>query len=85
MVRTRIAETKAEEVTEEGLVVTTKDGSRQVLGADTIVLAAGSSPDDRLYQEIRDKFPEVYSVGDCVKCGLVIDAVWPAYETALNI
>ena len=80
-----MTDTRAQEVTGQGLVVTTKDGSRQVLGADTIVLAAGSSPDDRLYQEIRDKFPEVYSVGDCVKCGLVIDAVWPAYETALNI
>ncbi len=80
-----LAETKAEEVTEEGLVISGKNGSKQVIEADTIVLAAGSKPDDRFYQEIRDKFPEVYSVGDCVKCGLVIDAVWPAYETALNI
>ena len=80
-----LAETKAEEVTEEGLVISGKNGSKQVIEADTIVLAAGSKPDDRFYQEIKDKFPEVYSVGDCVKCGLVIDAVWPAYETALNI
>ncbi len=80
-----LAETKAEEVTEEGLVISGKNGLKQVIETDTIVLAAGSKPDDRFYQEIRDKFPEVYSVGDCVKCGLVIDAVWPAYETALNI
>ncbi len=80
-----MTDTRAQEVTGQGLVVTTKDGSRQVISADTIVLAAGSKPDVELYQKITGKFPQVYSVGDCVKCGLVIDAIWPAYETALGI
>jgi len=82
---TILTDTRAEEVTAEGLVVTGKDGSRRVLEADTIVLAAGSRPENGLYQEVKDIFSEVYSVGDCVKCGLVIDAIWPAYETALKL
>ena len=80
-----LTQTKAEEVTEEGLVISAKDGSRRVLEADSIVLAAGSRPQSELYEEIKDKFPEVYRVGDCVKCGLIIDAIWPAYEVALKI
>jgi len=80
-----LTSTRAEEVTDQGLVVTSKDGTRQLIGADSIVLAAGSKPNNELYEALKGKIPEVYSVGDCVKCGLVLDAISQAYETALSI
>jgi NADH dehydrogenase FAD-containing subunit len=80
-----LTSTIAKEVTDNGLVVTTPQGTRQILKADTIVLAAGLKPNNKLYEAIKDQFPEVYAIGDCAKCGLIIDAITQAYETALSI
>ena len=63
----------------------TEDGSRKLLIADTVVLAAGLEPDRALYEAASGAFAEVYSIGDCVSCGLVTDAVASAYETAMKI
>ena len=38
---------------------------RTIENVDTVVLAAGGEPDDALYQELKDQFPEVYAIGDC--------------------
>lgn len=43
--------------------------------ADTVVLAMGSVPDDRLFGELRDRHPDVRRAGDCVtprRVGLAI-------------
>jgi pyruvate/2-oxoglutarate dehydrogenase complex dihydrolipoamide dehydrogenase (E3) component len=80
-----LTSTIANEVTDKGLVVTTPQGTRQTLKADTIVLAAGLKPNNKLYEAIKDQFPEVYAIGDCAKCGLIIDAITQAYKTALSI
>ena len=38
---------------------------RTIENVDTVILAAGGEPDDALYQELKDQFPEVYAIGDC--------------------
>lgn len=37
------------------------------LKADTVVIAAGAKPDNRLSQELEGVVPQVYSIGDCVE------------------
>ncbi len=73
------------EVTREGLVVTTKDGQRKTIEADTIVLAVGSTSDQALYQEIKGRVPEVYLAGDCLEPRKIRDAIEEGYRLALNI
>jgi len=48
-----LTEIRYNEVTLDGLVVTTREGERKTIEADTIVLAAGSTPDKKLYEEIK--------------------------------
>jgi hypothetical protein len=35
-------------------------------GYDTIVLAMGNTPDDRLYRQLKHQVKELYRAGDCV-------------------
>jgi len=76
---------KYEEATPEGLVITTGDGERKMIAANAIVLAAGSVPDRKLYDEVKDKVPEVHLVGDCVEPRKIGDAIAEGYRAGLEI
>lgn len=65
---------KYEEIQDTGLLITTSEGGKTFLPADTIVIAAGSKPDTRLYEQLKGKV-EVYLVGDCARPGRIMDAV----------
>lgn len=63
-----------DEVTPSGIVVTTKEGERLVLEADTIIPALPMQPNMGLADIIKGKVPEVYSIGDCKEPRLILDA-----------
>lgn len=60
-------------------------GIRKLEGFDTIVLAVGSKPDDRIARAIEGKVPELYVVGDASKPGEILQAVYDAEEAAIKI
>jgi NADH dehydrogenase FAD-containing subunit len=60
-------------------------GVKRLNGFDTIVLALGSTPNDRLYRSLKDKVPELYLIGDAVEAREVVDAVYEAEEVASKI
>ncbi|MDO8491781.1 MAG: FAD-dependent oxidoreductase [Dehalococcoidia bacterium] len=64
---TLLTNVKYEQITEKGLTLTTIDGQRRTIEADTIVLAAGSRPRQELYQELKRTVPEVHLIGDAVE------------------
>jgi len=76
---------KYNEVTFQGLVVTTEEGKKKTIEADTIVLAAGSVPNTKLYEEIKGKVPEIHSIGDCVKPRTIREAITEGYHAGLKI
>lgn len=82
---TLITEVKYEEVTPRGLVVTTKEGKREIIEADTIVLAAGAIPNRKLSEELKEKVPEIHLIGDCVKPRTIRNAIADAYRIGLEI
>jgi 2,4-dienoyl-CoA reductase-like NADH-dependent reductase (Old Yellow Enzyme family)/thioredoxin reductase len=55
------------------------------LKADTIVLAAGATPNNKLSQDIKDLAPEIYQIGDCVKPRDAMDAIREGAEVGLKI
>ncbi len=73
--------------TEQGLTKTTKEGEKEgpLRRTDTIVLAAGASPNQKLYQEIKNKITVTYAIGDCVEPGNIQKAISEGYQTALTI
>ena len=66
---------KYEEVTAKGLLITTKDGEKRVIEADTIVPALPPKPNTELLKAWKGKAPEVHLIGDCKEPNLLIDAI----------
>jgi len=79
-----LTKTEPLEITEEGVLVNRKERSWTVK-ADTLVLAAGTRPNDKILSKLKDKFPELYVVGDCEKPGNIFDAIRGGFEAALKI
>ena len=66
---------KIEEVAPKGLVISTKEGERQTIPADIIVLTPGLRPNTQLFQGLKDKAYEVYVAGDCSKPSGILEAI----------
>ena len=82
---TLLAAISYNKVTPGGLVVTTKEGERKTIEADTIVLAAGSIPEKKLYEDIKRKVPEIHLAGDCVAPRTILEAITDGYRVGLVI
>jgi hypothetical protein len=63
------------EITDEGLVITTKDGVKQTLQADSIIATSPLRPDTALFEILEGKAPEVYAIGDCEEPRMIVDAI----------
>jgi 2,4-dienoyl-CoA reductase (NADPH2) len=66
---------KYEEITDQGLTVTTKEGKRQTIEADTIVTALPLLPNTKFLKSLEGSAPEVYAIGDCKDPHLTVDAI----------
>lgn len=80
-----LTETKVLEITDEGITIADKLGKRSTLEADTVVLALGLKPKEKLLKSLADKVPEVYAIGDCLEPRRVINAIWEGFHTARQI
>jgi 2,4-dienoyl-CoA reductase (NADPH2) len=76
-------ETKTVGITNEGLMVE-KGGKKEIIKADTIVLAVGMKPDRKLLDDLKGKI-EVHAIGDCVEPKKGLDAVHAGFEVARKI
>ena len=76
---------RAEEVTDRGLRCADAGGHRLFLSADTVICAAGMRPSPEATDALRATAPIVETIGDCVRPGLVRDAVFRAYHAALDL
>jgi 2,4-dienoyl-CoA reductase (NADPH2) len=72
---TMIGEAKCKEITDQGLVITTKDGQTRTLAADNILIALPYSPNTSLQKSLEGIVPEVHSVGDCREPLRIIHAI----------
>jgi len=74
-----------EEITEAGIVIRTGAGERKVVEADTVVLAAGATPNTELLDLVQSKIAQVFSVGDCVEPRGIREAIEEGYRAGLDI
>jgi 2,4-dienoyl-CoA reductase (NADPH2) len=72
---TMMTEVRYEEITDEGLTVIDKEGNRQTIKADSIVLAPPLTPDTGLLRSLEGMVPEIYAIGDCREPLLIVDAI----------
>ncbi len=70
-----LTEVRYEAVTDQGLVVTNKDGSRRTIEADTVLVTLPLKPDTSLADALKGKAPEIHAIGDCNEPHLIMDAI----------
>jgi 2,4-dienoyl-CoA reductase-like NADH-dependent reductase (Old Yellow Enzyme family)/thioredoxin reductase len=75
---------KVEKITWKS-VVYEKDGKKQTLEADSVVLAMGSKPNLGLMRALEGKVPELYAIGDAEKPSKVLKAIHDGYRIAREI
>jgi 2,4-dienoyl-CoA reductase (NADPH2) len=64
-----------EEITHKGLIISTAEGKKQTVEADTVVIALPLLPDTELFQNLAGKAPEIYTIGDCREPNQITDAI----------
>ncbi len=79
-----LTNTKAIAIEKDGVTVRYGESEKKIL-AETIVLAVGMVPNGRLYEKLKDKFEDVYAVGDCVKPQRVRQAIATAFKTGIRV
>ena len=72
------------EITDRAVVMTL-GGNIYSLEADTVILAVGMRPEDRLARELEDVVPELHTLGDCVQPRDAAVAALRAAELAASI
>lgn len=82
---TWITSAPVKEIREDGITYT-KDGKEETIrDLDFIVLACGCRSVDDLSEQIKDKVPEVYVIGDAKKARKALDAIHEGSELAREI
>jgi len=77
---------RLESVTDKGSVVVDRDGGKQKIVADTVVLASGFVPQTSMRDQLEAETElDVYAVGDCVKPRMIFDAIHEAYLIARKL
>jgi len=76
--------TKVTAILAEGVEVEFS-GRKEILAADTVVLATGTQPNDELEAALRAMSVEFHKIGDCAKPRKAIDAIHEAFQVALKL
>jgi 2,4-dienoyl-CoA reductase-like NADH-dependent reductase (Old Yellow Enzyme family)/thioredoxin reductase len=80
--------TEVEDIVTEGVKVVDKEGVKQVLPCDTLILSrrfGERKANDSLFDNLKDKVAEVYKIGDCLQVRGILEAIWSANEVARKI
>ena len=74
--------TKIFEFTNDGVLVESKDGSKQELKADNVIVSFGTRPLKDLTDKICNNYPAAKAIGDCVSIGQVGETVRSGFYAA---
>lgn len=69
----------------EGIIIQHKDGSTELIAADSVVLSAGFRSNHGLYEALKNCAPDVIEIGDCRQVGTIYAAVHGGYDAACTM
>jgi thioredoxin reductase len=78
-------EAKWNNITEAGLSITTKEGEKKTLPADTFLVTLPYLQDTTIAKKFEGKVPEIYVIGSCAEPGLIPDAIASGAKVAREI
>jgi NADPH-dependent 2,4-dienoyl-CoA reductase/sulfur reductase-like enzyme len=82
---TLLTSATCEEIGEGSVLVTTADGNRVTIPADTIVIAVGYKANDRLREALEGKVSEIYCIGNASEPRRILEATSEGYQTGLAL
>ena len=80
-----LTSTRVKELGKDFAVVEDASGVRKIHGFDAIVLAVGSTSDDRIAKSLEGKVQELYVIGDASEPREALEAVYEGEEIAMKI
>jgi 2,4-dienoyl-CoA reductase-like NADH-dependent reductase (Old Yellow Enzyme family)/thioredoxin reductase len=82
---TLLTSATCEEIRVGTVHVTTADGKKETIPADTIIIAVGYKANDRLYKALEGKVPEIYCIGNSSEPRRILEATSEGYQTGLAL
>ncbi len=74
-----------EEIREDSVLITTTDGKKETIRADTVIMAVGYQANERLYKALEGRVPEIYCIGDSSEPRRIREATNEGYQTGLAL
>ncbi len=74
-----------EEIVEGSVMITTSEGQKETIQADTVILATGYKANDDLFKALKGKVPELYCVGDSSQPQRIMEAINDGYRIGLSL
>ena len=78
-----LSSTKCSAITDEGVQAVDKDGREILIPADSVVISVGMRPLSAAVEALRDCAPEFIPIGNCVRPGVVKDAIRAGFDAAM--
>jgi len=82
---TLLTSATCEEIKEGSVQVTTAEGKRETIPADTVIIAVGYKANDHLYKALEGEVPEIYCIGNSSEPRRILEATNEGYRTGLAI
>ncbi len=82
---TLLTSATCEEIKEGSVQVTTAEGKKETIPADTVIIAVGYKANDRLYKALEGKVPEIYCIGNSSEPRRILEATSEGYRTGLAL
>jgi 2,4-dienoyl-CoA reductase (NADPH2) len=76
---------KSMEITDKGLVITTREGKKETIEADSIISTSPLASNTELLKNLLGKVPEIYAIGDCKEPRMIVDAIADGWQVARRI
>lgn len=80
-----LTESIVEKITDAEVIYKAKDGSSNIIKADSVVLAIGGKPETSLYESLKNDIAELYNIGDSNGGGIIPNAVFEGYTIGNTI
>lgn len=75
---------KLNKITKNAVIVNRR-GKEESIDADAVVLALGATSNNTLFNKAKEKFSEVYNIGDCVKPRKALEAIHEGFDVGLRV
>lgn len=82
---TVLTKSKVREILADGVIIEKEEGTEEITGIDTVVIAVGSKSNNDLLKYIEAEGIPVYTIGDCVKPRKIIEAIHEGFRQAYSL